>query len=175
MKKILTGFLLALVLVVAVAATMRNAGFFITGDYGGEPIIGAEQNNQVADWLRFTSNGVPIFSVPSSGIIPLIYGGTGTTNGAITTNSSPFNTVTNDVVTGGRNVTRNQRGTFTVSIVGTSAPSGVEYSNASSGQVRTFLCSLGDTNTVTIRFQPNSIISVTNATVLPNTSEINYE
>src|SRR6185312_4911016 len=80
MKNYLIGFLLGFIVIGTEAATTRNSGFFITGDYGGEQILGAEQSNQIVDWIRFTSNGVPIFSLPSSGIIQPNYGGTGTNN-----------------------------------------------------------------------------------------------
>ncbi len=70
MKKFFIGFGCAFLLLM-VAATVRNSGFYITGDYGGEPMLSAEQNNQTADWIRFTSNGIPIFNIPANGGLSL--------------------------------------------------------------------------------------------------------
>ncbi len=70
MKKFIAGFFCAFCLLM-VAATVRNSGFYITGDYGGEPMVAAEQNNQTADWIRFTSNGIPVFNIPANGGLSL--------------------------------------------------------------------------------------------------------
>ena len=51
----------------AVAAEKRSNGWFVTGDFGGDTLFGGEQNNQVVDWIRFTSNGIPIYEVTASG------------------------------------------------------------------------------------------------------------
>lgn len=176
MKKILIGFFIAIGLIATLAAVRtQNNSILISGGFGGEAKFSASQPDQIADWVNFVSNGVSVFEVPANGILPQIYGGTGSLNGSISTNTASFNTVTNDAVSGAWNLLRGQRGTFTVSIIGTAVPSGLQYSNAVSGQIRTFQGGLGDTNTITIRFQPNSMIAVTNATVIPNTTEINYE
>jgi len=82
MKKYAIGFLCAAILLVSVAATVRNQGFFVSGGFGGEPILGAENNGQSAPWINFTSNGVSVFQVPSTGIIPVENGGTGVRSAA---------------------------------------------------------------------------------------------
>jgi hypothetical protein len=100
----------------------------------------------------------------------------GKTASLATTNSAPFNVVTNDFVTGQLVLIRNQRATVQVTIAGTTATgSGILYSNAANGKVRTFLCGSGQTNTITLRVQPNSLVAVTNAAVMPDTSSIVYE
>ena len=91
------------------------------------------------------------------------------------TNTAAFTTVTNDLVTGAWTLMRNQRGTLEVCVMATGNTGGVAYSNAVSGIQRTFFASTTATNMITIRFQPNSLIAATNATVVPNTTSINYE
>ena len=83
MKKILTGFGLACILVLAVAATHYNQGIDIDSTYGGEPGVKLDCRVQSADWILCRSNGMAIFEVPSTGVIGTKYGGTGT-NGSYT-------------------------------------------------------------------------------------------
>ena len=78
--QLLIGVCLGVMAVFCVASVLqRNSGIFVTGDFGGEPIFSAEQNNQTAPWVNFTSIGVSKFQVPASGIIPTNFGGTGIT------------------------------------------------------------------------------------------------
>ena len=81
MNKCLIGFSAALLLVFCMASMQQqNSGIYIKGGFGGEKKLIAEQNDQVTDWISFKSNGVAVFAVPASGIIPVNYGGTGTNN-----------------------------------------------------------------------------------------------
>lgn len=73
MKKYLAGFLTALLLVGTIAfMRSQSAGILISGGFGGEPKLKAVQPDQTANWIEFDN-----FAVPSTGIIPVAYGGTG--------------------------------------------------------------------------------------------------
>ena len=77
-RNIAIGFCLACVLICTVGALrVQHDGIFITGGFGGEPKLQSTQPDQVADWIWFQSNGVSIFELPPSGIVPIAYGGTG--------------------------------------------------------------------------------------------------
>ena len=228
------GIALTALTLLCVGFRLEEQGIKVANGFGGEPCFWGDNAAQTADWIQFSSSGAKIFGVPSTGIIPVQYGGTGVatlaelqalvtnapnngvvavanggtgtntlaliswpTNlsaqayfkGAITalapitnkstvyipTNTASFTTVTNDLVTGAWNLMRAQRGSVTVSLVATTPAGGIGYSNSVSGQTRTFPSPLSMTNTLTIRFQPGSLICVTNATVLDNTTSIVYE
>ena len=77
MKKYAIGFGFGVLSILGIAATREGQGIFIGKDYGGEPALEAACRTQVTDWILMRSNGVPIFEVPASGIIPTNYGGTG--------------------------------------------------------------------------------------------------
>ena len=101
---------------------------------------------------------------------PTIFGGS--------TNAAPFSSVTNDFVAGGWNLLRNQRAEVMVSVyAGTASSCGIIYSNAVTGQTKIIYASTLATTTNQLSFvgQPNSQFAVTNCTILPNTSEIDYE
>ena len=104
---------------VASGAQQQNQGILINGGFGGEPAFSANNNSQTADWIDCFSNGVTIFSLPASGILPLsnlpssivTNGSTPTLNLASSTNYSlttatgtlpivslPSSVVTNDPV-----------------------------------------------------------------------------
>lgn len=70
----LIGFIFCCVLFLCVAAQrVQDTDILISGGFGGEPKLKANQPDQTANWIEFNN-----FSLPSSGIVPVTYGGTGT-------------------------------------------------------------------------------------------------
>lgn len=94
------------------------------------------------------------------------------------TNTATASVITNEFVTGQYVLLRNQRSIVSVTLANaTASTGGIRYSNAVTGIIRTQLVGAGDTQTnlATIFCEPNSMVAVTNATVIVNTSEINYQ
>lgn len=91
---------------------------------------------------------------------------------SIPTNTAAFTENTNELVSGQWNIVPNQRARVSVTLVPTISTGGIVYSNALTGQLRTNYWASGVTNTVELFLQPNSQYAVTNATVVPNTTEI---
>ena len=84
MNKLLLGFVLAFCVFAGVAAMLvQNRGILITGGFGGEPKLKAVQSDQTANWIEFNN-----FQLPSTGILPVAYGGTGKSATGLTTNIS---------------------------------------------------------------------------------------
>ena len=66
MRKYIIGFGAALVLVGSVAfMRQESSGIFITGGFGGEPKLQANQPDQTAPWILFNN-----FQLPATGIVP---------------------------------------------------------------------------------------------------------
>lgn len=106
MNKTLLGFVCGIVFLACIASIRQTPdGIFITGGFGGEPKFSASQNDQTAPWLDFRSNGVSVFQVPATGILPASFGGTGISNGTnipvwIVLTGTNGVTFTNQVVNG---------------------------------------------------------------------------
>ena len=84
MKKIAFGFALALCVFSGIAAMLvHDRGILIRSGFGGEPKLKAVQPDQTANWIEFDN-----FQLPSTGIIPVAYGGTGKADAGLTTNIS---------------------------------------------------------------------------------------
>ena len=157
MKKIVTILgLIAVLVISAYAGTVTNATW-----------------NEIAAF--YANTGVwPVSQTNGILVNPSI---TGPTVTGVMTNTSQFISITNDFVAGGVNLIRNQRAIVTVTVIGSgSAAGGVWYSNAVTGVTRTYFTGFGTvTNTVTFCAQPNSQFAITNCTIIPNTSEIDYQ
>jgi hypothetical protein len=129
---------------------------FPASDYLGRNFFLA--NNSAAALAAIGATNAPVVSFP--------------------TNTAPLTSVTNDFVAGGWNLLRNQRAEVMVSVyAGTASSCGIIYSNAVTGQTKIIYASTLATTTNQLSFvgQPNSQFAVTNCTILPNTSEIDYE
>jgi hypothetical protein len=89
MKQAISPLIIVGLLLLVVAAKVEPS-LNITGYFGGEPAVKAQNASQTADWIQCVSNGVSVFEVPANGIIPTSYGGTGQSYGStvVATNAS---------------------------------------------------------------------------------------
>lgn len=97
---------------------------------------------------------------------------------SVPANPAAFTTVTNDLTANAFTLLSTQRCEVTVTLANAGAGAGIIYSNAVTGLQHTYLMTPGAataTNTFTLRCQANSMVAPTNATVLKNTTEIDYE
>jgi hypothetical protein len=112
-----------------------------------------------------STNGIEIGCTSSNSVFTGVF-----------TNSCALNETTNELVTGKFVLLPNSRSTVTVTVSATtSSNSGLTYSNSVTGQIRNYTVGpTAGTNTITIVCNPNSLVAVTNATVVQNTSEIQF-
>ena len=155
MRKYIIGFCAALLLIgtVAFMGSQPN-GILITGGFGGEPKLQASQPDQTADWILFTSNGVSLFELPSSGIVPIAYGGTGTNTakGAFTTLG--FGTTVSVSMTNASNVFT---GTFNGLDSGITNSSGYTTDTRATNAATALAGNLGNTTVATMTNSANAI------------------
>lgn len=91
------------------------------------------------------------------------------------TNTYPFNGDTNELVTGHWYSIRAQRALLVADVYPATAAGALLYSNAVTGQQRTFYLAEGVTNFISgFPLQPSSQFAISNAVVLPNSSSLNY-